>query len=102
MNFSTVTSLSILLLMIGSFSTQSEAQYTGICNWLNNHFELICNGPGRNPIWVWRPTNVALECNDLCVKIHRRPGGKCVRRNNYDISTWCPPGQACRCFEPVV
>ncbi len=96
MNFSTVTSLSILLLMIGSFSTESEAQSAAICKWLGNHIGYYCDGPVERAIWkTW---NRASNCNDFCVKRHGRSGGRCEIGNNYDRSTWCPPGQVCRCF----
>jgi hypothetical protein len=96
MNFSTVTSLSILLLMIGSFSTESEAQSESgsqkICKWFGNQLGLYCDGPDKKIIWS------ILNCNDFCVKRNRRSGGQCLAGNNYDRSPWCPPRQVCRCF----
>ena len=69
------------------------------CTWLKQNYGYACDGPIER--WLWQKyqqlVNGVRNCNEFCIKVHNRSGGKCVP-GAVDRSTWCPYGQQCDCF----
>jgi hypothetical protein len=88
----------MLLILLGTMPDIIEAQYGSaeICKWLKGKTGWGCDDSVSRG--VWRTLNGVNNCHDFCRKSAGKRGGHCVSNGNYDISTWCPRGQTCRCY----
>ena len=94
--FFLIVSFALISNSQGDYVYDRTAQF---CDWLRQNYGYRCDGPVERWIWErYHQINGIRDCNDLCVRVQRRSGGRCILGAAVDRSIWCPFGQKCECF----